>query len=48
MRAKRVPRMPKLAMIRAMTGMLVTAMASAKTSRNAVGLWAGPKKRSLS
>jgi hypothetical protein len=35
-------------MIREITGMLVTAMASAKTSTNAVVSWAWPRNRPLS
>jgi hypothetical protein len=40
--------MPRSVMIREITGMLVTAIARAKTSTKAVRLPAGPRKRSVS
>jgi hypothetical protein len=47
-RANRLPRMPRSAMIREMTGMLVTAMARAKTSPKENRSSAGPRKRPVS
>ena len=43
--AKRVLSSPRSSMIREITGMLVTAIASAKTSSRAVRLWAVPSYR---